>query len=72
MTDEISRPRFLRLAEVELMTGLSRPTIYRLIKRHASEGGGFPAPVKVSRMSLWIEAEVLAWIEARAAERDAA
>ena len=51
--------------------GMPSPTIYELIRK-----GGFPAPVKRGRSSLWIESEIDAWISelkmARDRERDAA
>jgi prophage regulatory protein len=58
--------KFLRLAEVLEMTGLSKPTIYRL-----GAMGRFPRPVKLDeRASGWLENEVERWQEARIAKRD--
>lgn len=60
-------PRLLRRAEVERLTGQARSTIYDGIR-----SGTFPAPVRLSAASVaWVEAEVLAWIAAKIAERDA-
>ena len=49
--------RFLRRAEVERLTGLSRSTLYRLIAC-----GRFPAPIKISpRSCRWPEDVIEAW-----------
>ena len=57
--------RFLRITEVEAMTGLSRTTIYDW-----SADGRFPRPVRLSgRAVRWIESEVLEWMDERI-ERD--
>ena len=53
--------RLLRRREVEDMTGLSRSSIYRLMKL-----GLFPRPVKVGRSAVrWNKSAVAAWIESR-------
>jgi len=62
-----SRDRFLRLPEVKHLTGLGRTSIYEAVRRR-----GFPPPVKLGRASAWSQAEVLVWIEAAKASRDAA
>ncbi|MEM6891930.1 MAG: AlpA family phage regulatory protein [Pseudomonadota bacterium] len=50
------------------MTGLSEPTIYRLVKANK-----FPSPFYVSdRSPRWVESEVKAWMAAKIAERDGA
>lgn len=72
MTRKDDRPqpptRLLRLPEVVRLTGYSRDSIYRLGRR-----GQFPRRVQLSdRASRWREDELIAWIEARTAERDAA
>lgn len=60
--------RLLRLPEVTRLTGYSRDSIYRLARE-----GKFPRRIELSdRASRWREDEILAWIEARTAERDAA
>lgn len=59
--------RFLRLPDVQSAVGLRRAMIYRTIAE-----GRFPRPTKLGRISAWSENEVLAWIEARKAERNAA
>lgn len=60
--------RLLRLPEVTRLTGYSRDSVYRLARE-----GKFPRRIALSeRASRWREDEILAWIEARTAERDAA
>ena len=52
----------LRFPTVKARTGLSRSTIYLRISR-----GTFPAPVSLGGRAVgWIEAEVHAWLTARA------
>ena len=66
---ESARPEFrlLPIREVVKLVGVSRPQIYKLMKQ------GFPKPVHVSaRARAWRNDEVLDWIEARSAEREAA
>lgn len=56
--------RFIRRSEVEAMTSLSRSEIYRRVA-----DGTFPAQVKLAPgHSVWVEAEVCAWMDARIAE----
>ncbi|GAB6144200.1 hypothetical protein JCM12294_16380 [Desulfocicer niacini] len=58
--------KFLRLPAVKAKTGLSKSTIYLMIRK-----GAFPAPVKLGpRTSGWLEAEIEEWTEDRIAERD--
>lgn len=53
--------RLLRRPEVENRTGLSRSTIYELVKE-----GRFPRPVKLGKRAVaWRESDIAAWIEAR-------
>ncbi len=53
--------RFLRISEVEALTGLSRTTIYAW-----SADGRFPRPIRLSgRAVRWIESEVLEWMDER-------
>ena len=57
----IESHHFLRLRDVERITGLSKSSVYRLEAR--SE---FPIRVKLfTRASAWKASEVLAWLEAR-------
>jgi prophage regulatory protein len=60
--------RILRRVEVERATGLPRATIYDKIAK-----GMFPRPIKLGIRSVgWLETEIIAWQEARIAERDGA
>ncbi|WP_159876865.1 helix-turn-helix transcriptional regulator [Aquitalea denitrificans] len=58
--------RLITVDEVVHFTGLSIPTIYRHIRT-----GDFPKPIKLGRGSRWVESELMAWLEAKKAERDA-
>jgi prophage regulatory protein len=58
--------RILRITAVREITGLSRSTLYYLVKKKQ-----FPPPVKIAaRASGWIEAEVLSYIDSRRTARD--
>lgn len=53
--------RMLRLHSVERMTGLSKSTLYRLIKQ-----GSFPAPLRMTRKAVrWRREEVNEWLSLR-------
>lgn len=57
--------RYIRMPEVQHITGLSRGLIYLMVSR-----GEFPKQVKIgSRASAWIESEVRQWMEDRLADR---
>jgi len=48
---------FLRLPEVRLVTGLSKSSLYALIRTNS-----FPAPVRIGpRTVAWVKAEVKKW-----------
>jgi prophage regulatory protein len=66
MADQpLANYRLLKLPEVERITGKGRTSIYN--------DPTFPRPIKIGpRASAWIEAEVIAWIESRIAERKSA
>lgn len=50
--------RLLRFPQVKEMTGLSRTTVWRMEK-----AGNFPKSRAISsRMTVWLESEVQAWI----------
>lgn len=49
--------RLLRLPDVMAMTGLRKSAIYAAMK-----DGRFPAPRKWGRSSMWLQAEVAAWV----------
>lgn len=57
--------RLLTLHDVRKFTGLGTATIYRYM-----HDGRFPKPVKLGRTTRWVESELMAWLEARKAERD--
>ncbi|WP_429259393.1 helix-turn-helix transcriptional regulator [Paraburkholderia sp. GAS334] len=60
--------RVLKRPAVEQVTGISRSLIYELVK-----AGTFPRPVKLTPNRVgWLEHEVFAWVQARAARRQAA
>lgn len=63
--------RLVSMPEVRHIAGLSRPEIYRRMKRPVM-AGGFPVPVKVGRRSLWRLSELMAWIDAQARLQPAA
>jgi len=57
--------RVLRIAEVMERVGLRRTQLYKL-----ERCGEFPVRLKLGkRASGWLESEITAWIDARAAER---
>ncbi len=60
---------FIRLPEVKAVTGLSKTTIYELIR-----GKNFPAPVRLGpRVVAWVKSEVRQWAAGRVnASRSAA
>ena len=61
MTVSTTSTRILRLPDVKNRTGLSRSTIYALVKN-----GHFPKYISLGVRSVgWLESEVEAWIEAR-------
>jgi prophage regulatory protein len=59
MTDNTTNlPAIIRLPEVLRMVGLSRPSVYRLVK-----AGAFPQQVKLSTAAVgWLRSEVERWI----------
>jgi prophage regulatory protein len=59
----------LRLSDLKIALGLSRSSIYRLIK-----AGLLPQPVPLipgGKSVAWVASEIQEWIEQRIAERDA-
>jgi prophage regulatory protein len=61
----VSLQRFMSIAEVTSVAGISRSQIYSLIA-----AGEFPKQVKVGTSSLWLESEIQQWQEQRISERD--
>ena len=55
--ENVPRPKFLRLPEVVSRIGVSRLAIYVW-----TAAGKFPAQVKLGSLTVWIEAEVDAWM----------
>jgi prophage regulatory protein len=54
-------PRLLRIRGLVVYTGLSRSTLYRLIR-----AGDFPAPIRLTRATVaWIVAEIDRWLDQR-------
>ena len=57
--------RLLRRQQVEEITGLSRSSIYRLMK-----SGEFPLPVRVGATAVrWRASDITAWLESRPTAR---
>lgn len=55
--------RILRVPDVKRITGLSRTTIYRMVKEQE-----FPASIKLSKKAIgWPESVVNKWIQQRVA-----
>ena len=53
--------RMLRRSDVEFMTGLSRSSIYELMR-----DGEFPLPLQVGKRAVrWPESEIAAWLTER-------
>ncbi len=66
MTD--SSPKIVRRPAVEATTGLRCSKFYQHM-----QAGIFPKPIRLGPKAVgWLESEVLAWIETRTDERDAA
>lgn len=64
----VIRDKLIRMPQVEDLTGQKKSWIYAKIKAHT-----FPPPVVLSRRcSVWSEAAVLTWIQARITEAEAA
>lgn len=60
----MTHTKIIRISTVKAVTGLSRGSIYRLIKE-----SDFPKQIKLStQASGWIETEVFDWLESRIAE----
>lgn len=56
-SDTLDNIRFLRLAEVKLITGLSKTSLYALIRERS-----FPPPVHLGpRAVAWVRSEVSQW-----------
>lgn len=58
--------RLLDLHEVKAFTGLCKATIYQHV-----HDGRLPKPIKLGKSTRWVESELMAWLEAKKAERGA-
>ena len=64
----VTGERFLRLPQVKERTGVSKSFMYA-----GGKEGTFPLPIKLGNRAVgWLESEINAWVEARAASRKAA
>jgi prophage regulatory protein len=54
-----SSERLIRLPQVLDMIGLGKTMLYKMMKT-----GEFPQPRKIRHLSVWVESEVQAWIDA--------
>lgn len=65
---QIENPsKFVRIPHVRIMTALSYSEIWRRVR-----AGTFPKPHKLGpQTTVFVEAEVVEWVRARIAERDA-
>jgi len=53
--------KFLRLADVKVITGLSRSSLYQMMRK-----GQFPPSISIgSRAIAWTDAAIQEWIESR-------
>lgn len=56
--------RFLRIRDVLKRVPISRPTIYRMMRR-----GDFPKAVPIGCSAVWVEKEIDEWVQARIDDR---
>lgn len=61
ISESSTAKRFIRLPEVVRLTGLSRSTVYKLCNADEFPERRYPG----GRVTVWIEAEVVAWMEAQ-------
>lgn len=62
--EELSHDCFLRIGEVLRRVGFSSRTLYRKMN---DESNRFPRQIKIGRVSVWSEREVVAWMDAQRA-----
>ena len=63
-----STKKLVRVRDVIELTGISRTSLWRLIK-----AGGFPEPFRLGpRINCWYEDEVLEWFNSRREDNKAA
>lgn len=59
--------KILRLHDVIALTGLSRSSILRMV-----DNGRFPRSLRLNERAVgWLQTEVLEWVAAKVADRDA-
>lgn len=67
MNNQAAAPAILRLPDVLRTVGMSRQSVYRMIK-----AGTFPRQVPLMAHAVgWLRVEIEAWVEGRAAARAA-
>lgn len=67
---EGAQPRFMRVEEVAVVTGLSRATIYKYVAERTFD---FPRQVRLGpNRSAWVRSEIESWMQSRIEEREAA
>lgn len=57
---EMLQERFMRVPAVENRVGFKRDKIYRMVRSKQ-----FPAPIKLGRITVWLETEIAAWMSER-------
>jgi len=63
---QVKRDRLLPMPDVEIITGVKKSTIYKLMKERQ-----FPTPVQITaRRVAWPESRVLQWVQERIAAAD--
>lgn len=61
MQNENTAPRLISRKQVEIITSLSRSSIYLLMSQ-----GRFPKPIQIGDQRVaWVNAEINAWVEER-------
>lgn len=61
MQNENTAPRLISRKQVEIITSLSRSSIYLLMAQ-----GRFPKPIQIGDQRVaWVNAEINAWVEER-------
>lgn len=56
----VTETKLIKIDTVLSLVPISRPTIYRLIKK-----GEFPKPLEIGSSRAWVEAEIEQWKQAR-------
>ncbi len=61
-----SEARLIRIEEVQDRLGVSRSTVYSLVRKHS----GFPRPVHIGRALRWRLSDIERWIEASESQEE--